>query len=91
MASNLTLHSGERSLYLTVVPLAAPITGAPSQADVLVTITLDTAPQPRGRSLADLFHLTPAEIRVSMLLLEGLNRRKSLSAWPSPTKQFDSN
>ena len=69
---NLTVRSGERSLYLTVIPLASPIRGASHQADVLVTITLDTAPQPRDRSLTSLFQLTPAEIRVSMLLLEGL-------------------
>jgi DNA-binding CsgD family transcriptional regulator/PAS domain-containing protein len=76
LGGNLTLHAGERLLHLTVTPLAAPIAGAPSQADVLVTITMDTAPQSRARSLADLFHLTPAEIRVSMLLLEGLEPKE---------------
>lgn len=76
LGGHLTLHSRERSLYLTAFPLAAPVIEVPGQARVLVTVSLHAAPRPRHRSLATLFGLTPAEIRVTMLLVEGMEPKE---------------
>lgn len=76
LGGHLTLHSCQRSLYLTAFPLAAPVIEVPGQARVLVTVSLHATPRPRHRSLAALFGLTPAEIRVTMLLVEGLEPKE---------------
>jgi DNA-binding CsgD family transcriptional regulator len=84
LGGRLTIHSRERSIYLTVLPLAATVTHVPDQACVLMTVSLDSTPRPRDRALATLFGLTPAEIRVTMLLVQGLEP-KEISARTAAT------
>jgi DNA-binding CsgD family transcriptional regulator len=70
------LRSGARSFYLSVFPFT--VDGRlNSRSGVFVTITDSAArPQPRKRSLAALFGLTASEIRVAMMLVEGLEARE---------------
>lgn len=69
---SLTIHSGDRSLHLSVLPAAGL-----GHLRAFVTFSDPNAP-PRSRHerLAALFNLTPAEVRVAMLLLEGLDLRQ---------------
>lgn len=62
-----------RSMYVTALPIGNRGRLQPSRAKVLLTIT-DAKARPKSREhiLSELFRLTPAEIRVAMLLLAGL-------------------
>jgi DNA-binding CsgD family transcriptional regulator len=74
---HLTLHSGERSLHLTVLPLGTSARGPSGGARALVTFYAPGGvPRSRELTLVSLFRLTPAEVRVTMLLLEGLELRQ---------------
>ncbi|MBX9602210.1 MAG: helix-turn-helix transcriptional regulator [Bryobacteraceae bacterium] len=66
-------HAG-RSLLLTVLPAHRyAAVGADPLAALLLIIDPDARPKSRSLLLSQLFHLTPAESRVVMLLLEGLD------------------
>lgn len=69
----LTLSDAAGSLHLSVLPYRVAIAHSPAQLRALVTIT-DPAAKPKSRHqlLGELFRLTPAEARISMLLASGL-------------------
>jgi len=70
---SITICSKARSLIVTVLPVAGPRGLVPDDMKTLVAINDPTAPpQSRERLLAQLFRLTPAETRVVMLLMGGL-------------------
>jgi DNA-binding CsgD family transcriptional regulator len=92
----LTLRSAERTLYVTMLPLrhnahVLPQQLSPRQISVLVVIT-DPNLQPASRQqlLTDLFGLTPAEARVTMLLVSGMdpNEIAALTATTPNTVRF---
>jgi DNA-binding CsgD family transcriptional regulator len=68
----ITLHKGHRSLYLTVLPYTASNDLLPDRTKVFLSITdPDARPKSRSELLVALFHLTPAESRIAMLLASG--------------------
>jgi DNA-binding CsgD family transcriptional regulator len=71
--SGCTIHAGDRTLHLTMTALRRSDRVFPSRMKVIVTIT-DLTAQPKSREalLAELFRITPAEARVVMLLLAGM-------------------
>jgi DNA-binding CsgD family transcriptional regulator len=72
-----TLHVGARTLHVSVVPLANAALDLPNQARVLLTaFSPEAAPLNRERALRVLFRLTAAEVRVSMLLLQGMEPKE---------------
>ena len=72
-AGALTVHKGDRLLHLTVVPFRASAHFFPERLKVFLTITdPDAAPKSRAQLLTKLFRLTPAETRVAMLLVAGM-------------------
>jgi DNA-binding CsgD family transcriptional regulator len=76
---NLTLHHANLSMHISVLPLVMPIPRMPEHARVLLTLSQDATPKRRDRALAALFNLTPVEIRVTMLLVQGLEPREIAS------------
>jgi DNA-binding CsgD family transcriptional regulator len=73
----ITMRRGNRSLIITVLPGTAIQGMVPDFGGVLLTITDPRGrPRTRERLLTGLFQLTPAEIRVSMYLLAGLDPRE---------------
>lgn len=75
--AHLTVHAEARCLHLAIRALSAPTFGPAPRAGVMVAAFAPAgAPTRRERGLAELFGLTPAEIRVAMLLLEGLEPRE---------------
>jgi DNA-binding CsgD family transcriptional regulator len=72
-AGALTVHKGDRSLHLAVLPFRASAYFFPERLKVFLTITdPDAAPKSRAQLLTKLFRLTPAETRVAMLLVAGM-------------------
>jgi DNA-binding CsgD family transcriptional regulator len=68
----ITLHKGNRSLYLTVLPFTGTNDLLPDGTKVFLSITdPDARPKSRSQLLGELFHLTPAESRIAMLLAAG--------------------
>jgi len=73
----ITVRKGNRSLYLTVLPYSAGNNLFPGRTKVFLTITdPDARPKSRATLLSSLFGLTPAETRVTMLLVQGLDPTK---------------
>jgi DNA-binding CsgD family transcriptional regulator/PAS domain-containing protein len=69
----ITVTGASGSLHLTVIPTPGPAGVVPGGSKLLITITDPAAaPKTREHLLAALFRLTPAETRVTMLLLSGL-------------------
>jgi DNA-binding CsgD family transcriptional regulator len=67
-----TVRKGNRSLYLSVLPYTASNDFLPDRTKVFLSITdPDARPKSRADLLAALFHLTPAESRIAMLLAAG--------------------
>lgn len=67
-----TLRKGNRSLYLTVLPYSGSSDLLPDRTKVFLSITdPDAQPKSRTELLVALFHLTPAESRIAMLLAAG--------------------
>jgi DNA-binding CsgD family transcriptional regulator len=63
---------GSHPLYLTVIAISSPRGIVSDDSTVFITITDPAAgPGARQKLLATLFHLTPSEIRVVMLLVAG--------------------
>lgn len=74
---SISLHDGERSLYVTMFPFRQSRLLFGDRMKVMVVIT-DPAAQPKSREdlLMSLFGLTPAEARVAMLLVSGLEPKE---------------
>ncbi len=66
------MRKGNRSLYLTALPYTASNHLLPDRTKVFLSITdPDARPKSRTELLVALFHLTPAESRIAMLLAAG--------------------
>lgn len=69
----ITVHKGNRSLHVTVLPLAGQGSFLPVASRVCLTLTdPDASPKSRATLLVSLFGLTPAETRIAMLIAHGL-------------------
>jgi len=79
LSPSIAVPYDHRRGYLTVLPFGTRGRLQPSEAKVLIALTdPNVSPKSRERTLAALFGLTPAEVRVAMLLLAGL-RAKEIS------------
>jgi DNA-binding CsgD family transcriptional regulator len=64
-------------LRITVTPFLSPVPGSSAQLAALVFVSDPTSrPQPSGITLKALYGLTPTEVRLADLLLEGADLRK---------------
>jgi DNA-binding CsgD family transcriptional regulator len=69
----ITLRSATQALHLAVLPVVGSAIGL-DRSCVFLTVTDPSAPErPRNVLLAELFDLTPAETRVTMMLVAGLD------------------
>jgi len=69
----ITLSDGASSVHLSVLPYRTGDAHLPKEVKVFITISDPAAnPASRRRLLCELFRLTPAEERISMLLASGL-------------------
>jgi DNA-binding CsgD family transcriptional regulator len=75
--SGCTVRAGDRVLHVTMTAIRRSDRVLPAKMKVFVTIT-DLTAQPKAREalLADLFRITPAEARVVMLLLAGMETKE---------------
>jgi len=76
-SSSLTVYHEGHSLHLAFFPYRAGLQNAPSSMRVFVTIT-DPSAQPKSREqiLSTLFGLAPAEVRIAMLLVGGMEPKE---------------
>ena len=76
LRASITVPYDHRSMYVTALPIRGRSMHS-SRSRVLLTVTdVRNSPNSREQILAELFHLTPAEIRVAMLLLAGLDPKE---------------
>jgi DNA-binding CsgD family transcriptional regulator len=72
----ITLYDGDHPLHVSVIPSSGIANAAePSQSPIALLVVTDPMGSPKRRDeiLNQLFHLTPAEVRVCTLLLRGLD------------------
>lgn len=75
--ASIAVLNDHRSTYITALPIGSTVSRRPSRSKVLLTVTdAKASPNSREHVLAGLFGLTPAEIRVAMLLLAGLEPKE---------------
>ncbi|HWE48920.1 MAG TPA: hypothetical protein VG273_03985 [Bryobacteraceae bacterium] len=89
--ASLRIRNRDRTLHLTVLPTAPSRTILMESSTALVMISdPEAAPATRERILGQLFQLTPAEIRVAMLLVGGMepNEIAEKSRTTSSTVRF---